>query len=95
MAENIAFDPENLGWPIPEMRQRVHPALASTGIQCSVDYMPHQLWGKEEPRRAIAGVLAIPPPLALDDEAPAFLDQGSCGTLTKFLRADATASITF
>ena len=72
--EDVAFGPENLGVPSPEIRSRVDEALAAVGMSEFVRHAPHLLSGGQKQRIAIAGVLAMEPACIVLDEATAMLD---------------------
>jgi len=72
--EDVAFGPENLGIPQPEIRQRVDEALATVGMLARKDDPPHHLSGGQKQRVAIAGVLAMKPSCIVLDEPTAMLD---------------------
>lgn len=72
--EDVAFGPENLGVPPPEIRKRVDEALQSVGIGEYALNAPHLLSGGQKQRVAIAGILAMKPECIILDEATAMLD---------------------
>ena len=72
--EDVAFGPENLGVPSPEIRSRVDEALAAVGMRGFARHAPHLLSGGQKQRIAIAGVLAMEPACIVLDEATAMLD---------------------
>ena len=72
--EDVAFAPENLGVPTPEIRRRVDEALAAVGMSEFALQAPHLLSGGQKQRVAIAGVLAMRPQCIVLDEATAMLD---------------------
>ena len=71
---DVAFAPENLGVPSPEIRQRVDEALATVGMTAYARHAPHLLSGGQKQRVAIAGVLAMEPECIVPDESTAMLD---------------------
>ena len=72
--EDVAFAPENLGVPTPEIRQRVDDALTAVRMSPFVTHAPHLLSGGQKQRIAIAGVIAMEPACIVLDEATAMLD---------------------
>lgn len=72
--EDVAFGPENLGIPLPELRERVDQALEVVGMTKYKDHAPHMLSGGQKQRVAIAGVLAMRPDIVVFDEPTAMLD---------------------
>ena len=72
--EDVAFGPENLGVPRPELLERVDWALDLVEMQQYRTRGPHQLSGGQKQRICIAGVLAMQPDVLVLDEATAMLD---------------------
>lgn len=72
--EDVAFAPENLGVPTPEIRRRVDEALKLVGMSEFAQHAPHLLSGGQKQRIAIAGVLAMQPRCIVLDEPTAMLD---------------------
>lgn len=72
--EDVAFGPENIGVPGPEIRERVERALAAVGMSDYAKHAPHLLSGGQKQRIAIAGVLALEPRVIVLDEPTAMLD---------------------
>ncbi len=74
--EDVAFGPENLGVPNPELRERVDNALKAVGMYDYRRHAPHKLSGGQKQRVAIAGILAMQPDCLVLDEPTAMLDPG-------------------
>ena len=72
--EDVAFGPENLGIPNPELRERVDAALATVGMSEYAHHEPHRLSGGQKQRVAIAGIIAMKPRCMIFDESTAMLD---------------------
>lgn len=72
--EDVAFGPENLGVPQPEIVERVYGALEQVGMSEYAKRSPHKLSGGQKQRIAIAGALAIRPQVLVLDESTAMLD---------------------
>ena len=72
--EDVAFAPENLGFPPKEIRERVDLALKLVGMSQFATHAPHLLSGGQKQRIAIAGVLAMRPRCIVLDEPTAMLD---------------------
>ena len=79
---DVAFGPENLGVPLPELRDRVTESLESVGLAGFEKRETNALSGGQKQRVAIAGVLAMRPRILVLDEATAMLDpQGRAALL--------------
>ena len=74
--EDVAFGPENLGVPNPELRERVDNALKAVGMYEYRRHAPHKLSGGQKQRVAIAGIIAMQPSCIVLDEPTAMLDPG-------------------
>ena len=83
---DVAFGPENLGIPNPELRERVTRALAEVGLQGFEAHETNALSGGQKQRVAIAGVLAMDPAILVLDEATAMLDPRGRAGLMRVVR---------
>lgn len=72
--EDVAFGPENIGVPGPEIAPRVAKALAAVGMTDYARHAPHLLSGGQKQRVAIAGIMALEPKCIVLDEPTAMLD---------------------
>ena len=72
--EDVAFGPENLGVPPPEIRQRVDDALRAVDMYDYRLHAPYKLSGGQKQRIAIAGIIAMQPDCIVLDEPTAMLD---------------------
>ncbi len=84
--EDIAFGPENIGIPQPELRRRVDDALELVGMSNEAKGSPERLSGGQKSRIAIAGVLAMKPKCMVFDEATAMLDPAGRDDILKAVR---------
>ncbi|MBB2954724.1 energy-coupling factor transport system ATP-binding protein [Bifidobacterium commune] len=75
LGDNVAFGPENMGVPRPEIWHRVEQSLSAVGLQGLQLYRSTMhLSGGQMQRLALAGVLAMQPGALLLDEPTANLD---------------------
>jgi energy-coupling factor transporter ATPase len=72
--EEVAFGPENLGIPHPELRRRVDAALERVALDVPRDRDPRYLSAGQKAKLAIAAALAMEPRCLILDEATAMLD---------------------
>ena len=84
--EDVAFAPENLGFPPEEIRQRVDDALNIVGMYDYREHAPHLLSGGQKQRVAIAGVLAMKPECVVFDEPTAMLDPQGRESIIRVIR---------
>jgi len=84
--EDVAFAPENLGYPSDEIRQRVDDALKIVGMYEYREHAPHLLSGGQKQRVAIAGALAMNPECIVFDEPTAMLDPIGRESILKVIR---------
>ena len=74
VADDIAFGPENLALPQPEIARRVEESLRAVGLSDLAQADPADLSGGQKQRVAIAGAFALRPDLLILDEPAAMLD---------------------
>ena len=84
--EDVAFAPENLGYPPDEIRRRVDEALKIVNMYEYREHAPHLLSGGQKQRVAIAGVLAMGPQCIVFDEPTAMLDPRGRESIVKVIR---------
>ena len=84
--EDVAFAPENLGFPPDEIRKRVDDALKIVSMYEYREHAPHLLSGGQKQRVAIAGVLAMGPECVVFDEPTAMLDPRGRESIIKVIR---------
>jgi len=84
--EDVAFAPENLGYPSDEIRRRVDEALKIVGMYEYRKHAPHLLSGGQKQRVAIAGVLAMRPKCVVFDEPTAMLDPRGRESIINIMR---------
>lgn len=74
--EDVAFGPENMGIPTPEIEKRVEESLKMIDMYKYRNSSPNRLSGGQKQRVAIAGVLAMRPKCIVLDEPTSMLDPG-------------------
>jgi energy-coupling factor transport system ATP-binding protein len=84
--EDVAFAPENLGYPSDEIRRRVDESLKTVGMYEYRNHAPHRLSGGQKQRIAIAGALAMEPECIVFDEPTAMLDPAGRESILHVLR---------
>lgn len=84
--EDIAFGPENLGFPPAKIEEQVSFALKAVGMEGYRESAPHLLSGGQKQRVAIAGALAMNPDYLVMDEATSMLDPQGRLEVIKTLR---------
>lgn len=72
--DDVAFGPENLGYPREEIKERIDFALNSVNMQKYRKSVASRLSGGQKQRVAVAGMLAIKPDILVLDESTAMLD---------------------
>jgi cobalt transport protein ATP-binding subunit len=83
--EDIAFGPENLGFSLKEVNERVDWALEKMGLQDLSEKPCYLLSGGEKRRLAIAGVIAMKPEVILFDEPFSHLDYPGIQEVLKYM----------
>lgn len=91
VAEEVAFGPENLGWPRERVLAAVEAALEELGIGHLRERETYRLSGGEKQKVALAGLLAMEPRLLLLDEPLASLDPLAAHHALEVVRAQAGA----
>ncbi|MEM2943891.1 MAG: ATP-binding cassette domain-containing protein [Methanomassiliicoccales archaeon] len=72
--DDVAFGPINMGMNEDEVKNSVAEAMRKVGLEGYGERVPHHLSYGEKKRVAIAGLLAMKPPILLLDEPTANLD---------------------
>lgn len=87
----IAFGPENLGVPRPEMQQRLARLLKLFHLEPYRQQAPHLLSGGEKQRLALAAIMAMQPRHIIFDEPTSLLDYESRCQVLQLLQQLVTA----
>ena len=77
VAEDIAFGPESLCVPPPEIRELVAQLAALLHLEPLLDRAPQTLSAGQTQRAALAATLALRPPVLVFDQPEAHLDPGA------------------
>jgi cobalt/nickel transport system ATP-binding protein len=85
VGEDVAYGPQQLGFPAPEVAERVARALSQVGLPGFEGRMPQRLSGGEKKRVCLAGLLAYEPSILVLDEPSAGLDPRSRRELIEIL----------
>ena len=89
VAKDVAFGPENLGWPAHRVEEAVRKALAAVGLDFErfAGRSPMGLSDGEKRRVAIAGILAMEPEVLVLDEPTSGLDPRGAQQIVSILKA--------
>lgn len=94
IGEDVAFGPRNLGLPRDEIDRRVSKSLESVGMGGEEKTPIDSLSGGEQTRVALAGALAMDPPILLLDEPLTGLDFNGRKVVLETLEAQHAAGQT-
>ena len=85
--EDIAFGPRNMGLPEDEVKRRVLQAAGFVHLKADkLEASPFDLSGGQKRRCAIAGVMAMLPPVLILDEPTAGLDPAGRDSVLRMIR---------
>ena len=88
VAKDVAFGPENLGWPADRVEEAVEKALTAVGLDAEPfgPRSPMALSDGEKRRVAIAGILAMEPEVLVLDEPTSGLDPRGARQIVSLLK---------
>jgi energy-coupling factor transporter ATP-binding protein EcfA2 len=85
--EEVAFGPDNLGFPPEEVERRVFDALDAVGLAGFEKRNVERLSAGEKQRVALASILSIEPALVLFDEPTGPLDESGKTNFVEIVRS--------
>ncbi|OTA27016.1 hypothetical protein B9G54_03035 [Alloscardovia macacae] len=92
--DDVAFEPENLGFAPCDTASAVQHALGQTGMLAFSDTDPQHLSGGQQQRVAIASALAASPDLLILDEPFAYVDMAARRSILSSLSAQHSRGVT-
>ncbi|WP_418968811.1 energy-coupling factor transporter ATPase [Alloscardovia omnicolens] len=84
--DDVAFEPENLGWQPDDTAQAVYEALEDTGMVSVAEQNPLHLSGGQQQRVAMSSALSSHPDILILDEPFAYVDSSARECLLHTLR---------